>query len=174
MPEFVRVLGIDCGTRCLGFGVIDSDGYSHRLIGSGALHPKPTEALAFRLRALAASLRQVFIDYAPQVVAVEGVFSKINPRAALQLTHARGVALLLAAEHGVAPVEYAPATVKAMIAGHGRAEKEQVARMVQSLLQVQHPFATGDESDALAIALCSALQQNFARAARQPPRVGEQ
>jgi crossover junction endodeoxyribonuclease RuvC len=129
--------------------------------------------LAFRLRDLAVSLRQVFTDYTPQVVAVEGVFSKINHRAALQLTHARGVALLLAAEHGVAPVEYAPATVKAMITGHGRAEKEQVACMVQSLLQIHQPFATDDESDALAVALCYALRQNFSRSVVRKPRIGE-
>src|SRR3954452_580105 len=139
MPEFVRILGIDCGTHRLGFGIIDSDGRSHRLIGSGVLHPNPAEELAFRLRAIASSLRQVFTDYVPQAIAIEGVFSKINPRAALQLTHARGVALLLAAEYGLLPVEYAPATVKAMVAGYGRAEKEQVAYMVKTLLQVRQP-----------------------------------
>jgi crossover junction endodeoxyribonuclease RuvC len=150
----MRIAGIDCGTEKTGFGVIDSDGRSHRLVTAGVICTNPADALENRLKVIAAELRNLFQSFAPQAVAVEAVFHSINARSALKLAHVRGVALLQAAEAGVTVTEYSPLEVKMSVVGYGRAEKQQVQMMVHSLLRVNQQFASYDVSDALAVAIC--------------------
>jgi crossover junction endodeoxyribonuclease RuvC len=152
----MRVLGIDCGTERTGYGVIDSDGRSHRLVASGVIRTKPAEPLAGRLLLIAEGLREVIREFRPDAVAVEQVFHASNTKTALKLAHVRGVALLAAAEAGVTLGEYSPLEVKTSVVGYGRAEKNQVQLMVGSLLALEQPPVSEDASDALAVAICHA------------------
>jgi crossover junction endodeoxyribonuclease RuvC len=91
-------------------------------------------------------------------MAVEDVFVSKNPKSALKLGQARGVAMLAAAEAGIEVFEYAPREVKGSIAGSGSAHKSQVAAMVMRLLHPEREISSEDETDALAVAFCHAVR----------------
>ena len=114
--------------------------------------------LSGRLATLFAGLERVIEEYGPVEVAVEGVFTGRNARSALTLGHARGVALLAAARRQLPLFEYPPATVKKAVSGSGRADKAQVQRAVQMLLELPES-AQADAADALAIAYCHAIRR---------------
>jgi len=154
----MRIVGIDCGTERTGFGVIDSDGRAHGLVTAGVIRTNPAHALEYRLKLIAAELRAVFETFQPQAAAVEEVFYAVNAKSALNV---RGVALLQAAEAGLAVAEYSALEVKMSVVGYGRAEKQQVQMMVHSLLRVTEPFASYDVSDALAVAICHGTRANL-------------
>src|SRR3954466_1288082 len=97
----MRILGIDCGTERTGFGVIDSDGRSHRMITAGVIRTKPSYPLEHRLVQIANELRALIGQFTRQAVSVEQGFHAVNAKSALKLAHVRGVALLLAAKAGV-------------------------------------------------------------------------
>src|SRR5215469_13334891 len=152
----MRVLGIDCGAERTGYGVIESDGQSHRLITAGCIRSKPSDPFEQRLLNIAGGLRSLFAEYRPDHAAVEEVFFAVNARSALRLSHVRGVALLTIAEASLAVSEYSPLTVKMSVTGYGRAQKSQVQQMVASILKLDAPLRSEDASDALAIAICHA------------------
>jgi crossover junction endodeoxyribonuclease RuvC len=120
---------------------------------SGAAAP-----LEARLEAIFIELGSVMNVFAPDAVAVEGVFTHKNARSALILGHARGVVLLVAARARVPLFEYAPARVKRSIGSGGNDSKESVARMVTRLLSLDEPLERADAYDALAVACCHAHQ----------------
>lgn len=157
MPAVMRVLGIDCGTERTGFGVIQSDGVSHRMIASGVIRTNTKDALCARLTTIAAELRTIIGEHRPDAVAVEEVFHSVNTKSALKLAHVRGVALLVAAESGVPVGEYSPMEVKMSVVGYGKAEKSQVQLMIRSILRLERN-ASEDASDALAVAICHATR----------------
>jgi crossover junction endodeoxyribonuclease RuvC len=152
----VRVLGIDCGTERTGWGVILSDGRSHRVIAHGLIRTSPRDPLEVRLREIAAALRAVLEAHRPDAAAVEEVFFSQNVKTALKLAHVRGVALLAAAEAHVTLGEYSPLEVKTSVVGYGRAEKQQVGQMVRILTGLSEDMESEDVSDALAVAICHA------------------
>jgi crossover junction endodeoxyribonuclease RuvC len=156
----MRIVGIDCGTERTGFGIIESDGRSHRFLSAGVIRTKPADAFEVRLKLIAAQLRDVLSSFEPQAVAVEEVFHAANAKSALKLAHVRGVALLLAAEAGLAVNEYSPLEVKVSVVGYGRAEKQQVQLMVCSLLGIARDFDSYDATDALAVAICHGTRSN--------------
>ena len=152
----MRILGIDCGTERTGWGVIESDGRSHRVLGHGVIRTAAREPLESRLAQIASKLRGLLAEHRPDAAAVEDVFYSQNVRTALRLAHVRGVALLAIAEAGVPLGEYSPLEVKTSVVGYGRAEKQQVQRMVRTLAKFEEPVETDDVSDALAVAICHA------------------
>ncbi len=152
----MRVLGVDCGTNCTGYGVIDSDGRDHRLIASGVIRPDSKAALILRLRQIGEELREVIARHVPDAAAVEQVFYSLNVKSALTLAQARGVALYAIAEAGLPLGEYSPMEVKTSVVGYGRAEKRQVQFMVGSILRLPEPLHSTDASDAVAVAICHA------------------
>lgn len=152
----MRVLGIDCGTERTGYGIIDSDGRSHRLVDAGVIRTSPKNPLESRLLQISLELRNRISGFQPEVAAIEEVFFAVNVKTALKLSHVRGVALLAVAEAGVVLAEYSPLEVKISVVGYGRAEKHQVQRMVASLLNLDREIDSEDASDALAIAICHA------------------
>jgi crossover junction endodeoxyribonuclease RuvC len=152
----VRVLGIDCGTERTGWGVITSDGRSHRVVAHGVIRTSARDPLENRLREIAGALRAVLDAHKPDAAAVEEVFYSQNVKTALKLAHVRGVALLAVAEARVSLGEYSPLEVKSSVVGYGRAEKHQVERMVRILTGLEQEMATQDVSDALAVAICHA------------------
>lgn len=152
----MRVLGIDCGCQTTGYGLIESDGRSHRLVKAGAIRTSARMAFPRRLHYIAGELGRLIAAWQPLAVAVEDVFFAANVKSALQLGHVRGVALLEAARAGLPVSEYSALEVKSSVVGYGRAEKHQVQRMVQSLLGLREPPGSEDAADALAIAICHA------------------
>jgi crossover junction endodeoxyribonuclease RuvC len=165
----MRIVGIDCGTEKTGFGVIDSDGRSHSFLSGGVIRTITTDPLEQRLKCIAAQLRDVLGTFSPEAIAVEEVFHAVNAKSALKLAHVRGVALLLAAEAGLAVNEYSALEVKISVVGYGRAEKQQVRMMVCSLLGITRDFESYDATDALAVAICHATRSKIAALAGARP-----
>lgn len=154
----MRILGIDCGTERTGYGVIDSDGRSHRMVAAGVIRTNTKDPLESRLAHIAAGLREVLAAHQPEAVAVEEVFYSQNVRTALKLAHVRGVALLLCAEANLPLGEYSPLEIKTSVVGYGRAEKQQVQLMVRSLLGLRDAIESEDAADAMAAAICHATR----------------
>ncbi len=159
MVRAVRILGIDPGTRNCGYGVVESGrGGRPSYVECGVLQLVPTEPLPGRLQQLAADLREVIAELKPQEMALESIFHGINAQSALRLGYARGVVMLLCAEAGLPLAEYPPATVKRAVAGHGKATKEEVQRMVRWQCGLRSVPRT-DAADALAVAICHAYHR---------------
>jgi len=156
----VRILGIDCGSCRTGYGVIDSDGRTHRFVTAGVIATSPRDLFPKRLSVIHSELRGLVRKHSPDAVAVEDMFHGTNMKSTLKLAHVRGIALLLAADEGLPVGEYSPMEVKMGVVGYGRAEKGQVQTMVKSLLGICEPIRSLDASDALAVAICHATR-NF-------------
>lgn len=149
----MRILGIDCGSERTGYGLIDTDGRTHRMIVAGVIRTDPKQSFDARLMQIASGLRGVIATHSPEAVAVEEVFHALNAKTAIKLAHVRGVALLVAAEHDLPIGEYSPLSVKESVVGYGRAEKLQVQLMIRNLLKLD-ALQPEDASDALAVAVC--------------------
>lgn len=155
----MRILGIDPGTRLCGYAVVDTEvGERPRYVECGVIQLPEGAPLPERLRLLAKDLREVLGELRPGEVALESIFHGVNAQSALRLGHARGVVMLLSAEAELSVWEYPPATVKRAVAGHGRATKEEVQKMVRWQCGLRATPRT-DAADALAVALCHAFQQ---------------
>jgi crossover junction endodeoxyribonuclease RuvC len=150
----MRILGIDPGSEITGYGLIESDGSRHSSILFGAIRTSPRRAFHERLLQIYKQLVEILSHEEIHAVAVEGVFYSANVQSALKLGHARGVALLVAAQHGIPVFEYSPLEIKNAIVGYGRAEKSQVQMMVRLLLDLPETPTPDDAADALAVAIC--------------------
>ena len=146
-------LGIDPGTAACGFGVVASDGATLRFVDAGTVRTDPDRPDAARLADLEAALDQLMTEHRPDRVAVERLYFQRNVATAMAVGQARGVALLVAARHGLAVTEPTPNEVKVAVCGNGAADKQQVAVMVGRLLGVELKGARDDATDALAIAI---------------------
>lgn len=157
----MRVLGIDPGTRHCGYGIIEARSGSRLVwVTHGVVSPRASDPLEARLRVIHERLSSVVEEYKPESCGVEEVFFSANVKSALTLGHARGVALLAAAQAGIPVLAYPPTVVKQAVVGFGRAEKEQVARMVSILLGIP-AIEEVDASDALAIAITHATRRTM-------------
>jgi crossover junction endodeoxyribonuclease RuvC len=148
----MRILGLDPGSRVCGYGVVDEVAGELRYIECGILTAPEGQPMEQRLGEIARGLREVITELAPTVVAVEDVFVQQNPRSALALAQARGMALAVIGLAGLSVASYSPATVKKAVSGSGRAEKSQIARMVQALIGLRS-LPRADATDALAVAI---------------------
>lgn len=151
----MRILGIDPGSRNTGYAVIERTSRGIRYVECGVIAPVSRNGLSTRLVEIYDELTALIDELRPDVCAIENVFQKIHPRAALTLGHARGVAMLAAARARLSVFEYPPATVKRAVAGHGAATKPEVSAMVRAACGLRKP-PKPDAADALAIALCHA------------------
>ncbi|MEI6294820.1 MAG: crossover junction endodeoxyribonuclease RuvC [Actinomycetes bacterium] len=151
----MRVLGIDPGlTRC-GLGVVESRGSQIlTMVDVGVIRTTVGAPLEMRLLELDEQISAWIIRANPDVIAVERVFSQLNVRTAMATGQAAGVALLLAAKAGIPVTMHTPSEVKAAVTGSGRADKKQVAMMVQKLLGLDSIPKPVDSTDALALAIC--------------------
>ncbi len=169
MKSRLRVLGVDPGSLKAGWGVIDVDLRTRALVhvDNGVVFLDGKERLPERIVALSRGLHQVLETFRPEVAAVEDVFVNRGARSALILGQARGAVLATVGLCGVPVVSHSTSTVKARVGGTGRASKEQVAEMVTRLLGLKaHPFE--DAADALALALCHALDNVTSLGAATP------
>lgn len=168
----MRVLGIDCGGECTGFGVVEQTPDQQLVsLDCGAVRLSPREPLPRRLKRIFDGLGAVIERHRPDIVAIEDVFYAANAKTALKLGQVRGVAMLVAAHYGLEVAEYAPLSIKSAVVGYGRADKFQVQQMVTRLLRLSEAPEPFDACDALAIAIChlhtaSTLQAQRAAAPR--------
>ena len=150
----MRVIGIDPGLRSTGWGVIEQVGARLAHVAHGQC-AGTGDTLAERLCALHAGLSEVIARHRPDAAAVEQTFVNRDGAATLKLGQARGIALLVPAQAGLAVGEYAPNAIKKALVGVGHADKRQVAHMIG----VHFPgirLAGPDAADALAVAICHA------------------
>jgi crossover junction endodeoxyribonuclease RuvC len=151
----MRVLGIDCGTECTGYGVVELCRDDRLVcITSGAIKVPLRAPMPVRLSRISTRLQELIAEYLPDRVAIEDVFYARNVKSALKLGQVRGVAMLAAASAGLEVAEYAPLAIKSAVVGYGRAEKRQVQQMVMRLLNLREVPEPADAADALAIAIC--------------------
>ena len=139
----------------------------------GAITAPARASFPERLHRIHSALVELLGECRPDAVAVESLFHAVNARSALQLGHARGVALLAASQAGLSVCEYPPAEVKRAVVGYGRAEKQQVQTMVTLLLGLAEPPEPFDASDALAVAICHIHTSGFANGAAVPEATAE-
>ncbi|MED5376876.1 MAG: crossover junction endodeoxyribonuclease RuvC [Acidobacteriota bacterium] len=154
----MKIFGIDPGSNRTGYGCIDYSGSQHRLVTYGAIATPPRASFPEKLRCIHSELVTLLATHQPACVAVESLFHARNVQSALKLGHARGVAVLAAAQAGVTLVEYTPSEIKSAVVGSGRAEKQQVQRMIKLLLELDDIPTPHDAADALAVAICHAHQ----------------
>ena len=171
MSAALTVLGIDPGlTRC-GYAAVDAQADVPRLRTIGVLRTAATRPVPNRLAELRDGLAALIAEVQPHVVAVERVFFQVNVRTAMSVGQASGLALAEAAAAGCEVVEYSPNRVKQTITGHGGADKEQMERMVKTLLGITGPLRPVDAADAVAVALCylahGPLQERMTAGARR-------
>ncbi|NQT24199.1 crossover junction endodeoxyribonuclease RuvC [candidate division KSB1 bacterium] len=156
----MRVLGIDPGTRIMGFGLLDFEGGSQTLRDFGSVSINPKNAFEKRLLRIHEEVGQIILRSKPDVMAVEEVFVCKNAKTTLKLGHARGVVLLAAAQHDVPVFEYAPREIKQAVVGQGGASKDQVRWMMSQMLRIPIDTLDEDAADGLAVALCHGLRQS--------------
>lgn len=151
----MRVLGVDPGlTRC-GIGVIEgSPGRQLRLVDVGVVRTDPGQDPAHRLLAIEQGIEGWVLTHHPDAVAVERVFAQHNLNTITGTSQAAGIAMLVAARHGIPVVTHTPSEVKAAVTGSGRADKAQVGVMVARLLHLDAAPRPADAADALALAIC--------------------
>src|SRR5262245_54869044 len=140
-----------------------SDGRLRALI-HGCWRTEACERPELRLRTIFEGVQALVERYAPDAVALEESFVGADARTALSVGQARGAVLVASALAGVECAEYAPSRVKQAVCGYGRAEKAQVARMVQTILALSAPPESTHASDALAVAICHALASPLLKA----------
>jgi crossover junction endodeoxyribonuclease RuvC len=160
--SIVRILGVDPGSRLTGYGCIDLVGNELRHLTHGTLclsntSGKATIPLEERLLSIYDGLSKVILEHKPEILVVEKVFFAKNAVSALKLGQARGAVILTGMIHSLKIAEYSPTEVKQTVVGHGQADKDQVARMVQVLIG-KREFTTSDASDGLALAICHAYR----------------
>jgi crossover junction endodeoxyribonuclease RuvC len=151
----VRVLGIDPGlTRC-GVAVIDgAPGRTLTAVHIGVIRTDPAAGIERRLTEVEAGLADLAERFAPDVIAIERVFSQHNVRTAMGTAQAAAMGLLVAGQRGLPVAMHTPTEVKAAVTGNGRADKAQVTAMVTRLLRLPGPPRPADAADAVAIAVC--------------------
>ncbi len=160
MATTIRVIGIDPGTRHLGWGVLTRTGTKIEHVAHGVIDTDLDGSLADRLVEIDTELERVIREHAPDVGAVETIFFSKNANSAAKLGHARGVILLRLARAGMPIHEYAPTLVKRSVAGKGAADKKQVAMVMTAILRLAAP-PRSDAADALAVALTHLHAANF-------------
>ena len=152
----MRILGIDPGLRCTGYGCLDSDGPRTTLVEAGIFRIDAKQPLPNRLAQLHADLDATIVELAPDVIVVETLYSHYaRARTAILMGHARGVILLAAGTRALEVIDYTATEVKKAITGHGHADKHQVQESVMHQLGLQQRPEPFDVSDAIAIALCA-------------------
>lgn len=152
----MRILGIDPGVAIVGYGVIEYNKNSFKVIDYGKITTPAHTSLPKRLKMVYDGMSELVNTFKPDVVSMEELFFNTNVTTAIAVGHARGV-LVLAAENANVPLaEYTPLQIKQAVAGYGRADKNQVQQMVKRFLNLTEVPKPDDTADALAVAICHA------------------
>ena len=152
----MRILGIDPGIAIVGFGLIESNRGSVRMLQYGAVTTEAGLPLATRLVQIENDMTALISQLKPDEIAVEELFFSKNITTGIAVALGRGVILCTAERLGVPIFEYTPMQVKQAVAGYGLADKKQVMDMTKRLLKLKAVPKPDDAADALAIAICHA------------------
>ena len=152
----MRILGIDPGIAIVGFGLIESDRGTMRMLQYGAVTTEAGLPLATRLVQIEDDMRALIQQLRPDEIAIEELFFSKNITTGIAVANGRGVVLCTAERLGVPIFEYTPMQVKQAVVGYGLAEKRQVMDMTRRLLKLKAVPKPDDAADALAIAICHA------------------
>jgi len=163
----VVILGIDPGTADTGYGLVQSVGSRLLALDHGVIQTRPGAPLERRLAEIYAQVVGLLDGNTPDALAIEELYFGANARTAFAVGQARGVVLLAAGQRGIPACSYTPQQVKGAVCGHGRADKEQVGRMVARLLSLRDPPAADHAADALAVAVCHLNRAPLAQAVAQ-------
>ena len=150
----MRILGVDPGVATIGFGLIEADRGSQRLLRYGVINTPAGLPLSNRLYQISQDMEELLGAFHPDEAAVEELFFSKNITTGIAVAHGRGVILLELERAGIPVYEYTPMQVKQAVAGYGGAEKRQVMLMTQRLLRMGEIPRPDDAADALAIAIC--------------------
>jgi crossover junction endodeoxyribonuclease RuvC len=161
----VKVLGIDPGTAACGYGIVHESAGRLRAVDHGWWQTPARERPERRLRTIFERVAELIELHAPDAVVLEESYVGADARIALSVGQARGAVLVACALADVDCAEYAPALVKQAVCGYGRAEKDQVQRMVKAILGLAAPPKPTHAADALAVAICHALAPPLQRLA---------
>lgn len=165
----MRVIGIDTSLRSTGVGVVESRGSRYSAVDQGRIKSPASAPLSLCLRDLAAGVADAIERLKPEAAAIEGIFYCKNVRTAVVLGEARGAVIAVCAVRGVPVYEYSPRRVKQAVVGFGSASKEQVRKMVVSLLSLDCE-PQEDAGDALAVAICH-LHSHSGHPALRPEQI---
>ena len=149
----MRVIGIDPGTAIVGYGVVDFDGRDYSVAGYGCIYTNKDELMENRLVTIYDELEAILKKYKPDTMAVEELFFFKNNKTIISVGQARGVLILCGKKNGLSIAGYTPLQVKMGITGYGRADKQQVQKMVATILKLSEIPKPDDAADGLAIAV---------------------
>jgi len=153
----MRILGIDPGLEVCGYACLETDTAASNLAEAGVLRTERADPIEERLDRIAADIESVLESFAPDVVAVEQLYSHYaHPRTAILMAHARGVILQKCAERRIEVKSFSATRIKKSLTGNGRASKQQVQRTIQTVLGLSEAPEPPDVADAIAAALCCA------------------
>jgi crossover junction endodeoxyribonuclease RuvC len=161
----VKVIGIDPGTASCGYGIVHESDGRLRAIDHGWWKTAAGERPELRLKTIFDAVAELIEAHRPDAVVLEESFVGADARIALSVGQARGAVMVAAANAGVECAEYSPARVKQTVCGYGRAEKQQVQKMVKAILSLQAAPTPTHAADALAVAICHALAPPLLRIA---------
>ena len=161
----MKVLGIDPGTAACGYGIVHEDHGRLRAVDHGWWRTPAAQRPELRLKTIFDGVAALIEEHRPDAVALEESFVGADARIALSVGQARGAVMVAAANAGVDCTEYPPARVKQVVCGYGRAEKQQVQKMVKAILSMSAAPKPSHASDALAVAICHALAPPLLRIA---------
>jgi crossover junction endodeoxyribonuclease RuvC len=153
----MRILGIDPGIGRTGWGVLEFQSSKFNVQNYGCIETEVNGRIEDRLLVLHSALQEIVEQEHPDALAIEELFFQNNAKTAMAVGQARGVVLLLAAQHGLSVAIYTPLQVKVATTGYGKAEKPQVGQMVKTILKLPAVPKPDDTADALAIAITHAF-----------------
>lgn len=151
-----KIIGIDPGLADTGYGLIEQQGQSIKIIACGSIKTPSKDDFIKRLEKIHQELIKIIKKYRPQIAAVEQLFFCKNVKTALLVGQARGVCLMTIAEQELPIYEYTPLQIKLALTSYGRADKHQVGQMVKVLLNLKSVPKPDDAADALAVAITCA------------------
>lgn len=156
----LKILGIDPGTKVMGYGIIEIINKQISLVCAGVIQLDHIKTHSLKLQTITTALTKIINRYKPVEMAIEAPFYAKNAQIMLKLGRAQGAAMVAATMANVKVIEYSPKKVKQSITGNGNASKEQVAAMLQQLLKMQYEPQFLDATDAISLALCHYYQRN--------------
>jgi len=162
------VLGIDPGSETTGWGVVEGDARSYKLVDFGTVKASTRESFAARLLKISDGIAEVITRFRPDACSVEMAFYAVNVQTAIKLGQVRGAILVAAERARIEIAEYAPRLVKSTVVGYGAAEKQQVQEMVRVLLAMKEIPQPHDAADALALAITHLHHTSLAGRAERP------
>jgi crossover junction endodeoxyribonuclease RuvC len=150
----MRILGIDPGYALLGYGVIDHVANKYSLVECGAVTTDKDTPMPERLCHIFDKLTWLIEEYKPEAAAIEKLFFNTNQKTAMNVSEARGAAVVACSKAGISVFEYTPLQIKQALTGYGRADKGQMQEVVRSILGLKEIIRPDDAADAAAAAIC--------------------